>query len=129
MDKSPWGAGEPEPRRIARQLADRSLAQQEGDGLLLYDLQLDYIRAQYPDREALTLIHGAWRLSTHVITRIGETFHAHFSLGMRDGRSCASENPRASRRESFPLFRHEEIDRNLHSPFYSLMVSALVAVD
>jgi WD40 repeat protein len=69
-----WGASESEARRIARQFADRSLAQQEGEGLLLHDLQLDYIRTQHPDREALTLIHGAWRLSAHVIARDPKQF-------------------------------------------------------
>jgi len=35
----------------------------------LHDLQLDYVRAQYPDRQALDLIHGAMHLSSHVIER------------------------------------------------------------
>jgi WD40 repeat protein len=45
----------------------------------LHDLQLDYVRAQYPDRRApdpvaLNLIHGAVRLSSHVIERDPEQF-------------------------------------------------------
>ena len=38
-----------------------------GDSIRLHDLQLDYTRAQYPDREALNVIHGAVRLSSQVI--------------------------------------------------------------
>jgi WD40 repeat protein len=70
-----WNATEAEARRISRHLVDRSLAQFEvkpkgaGDAIRLHDLQLDYIRAQWPDREALSLVHGAVRLSAHVISR------------------------------------------------------------
>jgi hypothetical protein len=70
-----WNVGEAEGRRMARQFVDRSLAgggadaQGEGAGgsIRLHDLQLDYVRAQYPDAEALGLIHGAMRLSAHVL--------------------------------------------------------------
>jgi WD40 repeat protein len=87
-----WGVSEPEARRISRHFVDRSLAQRGSDGsnsirlrqpvilaeagiqpasdrdsIHLHDLQLDYVRAQHPDREALDLIHGAVRLSSHVI--------------------------------------------------------------
>src|SRR5207244_4028619 len=59
-----WNCDEAEARRIGRRLADRSLAQRDGEsGILLHDLQLDYIRAKVLDREALELIHGAVRLS------------------------------------------------------------------
>ena len=55
---------------------DRSLAQRDGadESIRLHDLQLDYVRAQYPDKEALELIHGAVRLSSHVIARDPEQF-------------------------------------------------------
>lgn len=33
----------------------------------LHDMQLDYVRAHYPDKEALDLIRGAIHLSSHVI--------------------------------------------------------------
>src|SRR4051812_37286319 len=36
-------------------------------GIKLHDLQLDYVRARYPDRGSLKLIHEATRLSAHVI--------------------------------------------------------------
>jgi WD40 repeat protein len=66
-----WNVNEAEARRISRQLVDRSLAQPDGaeESIRLHDLQLDYVRAQYPDREALELIRGAVRLSSHVIGR------------------------------------------------------------
>jgi hypothetical protein len=44
-----------------------SLAQREGESLRLNDLQLDYVRAQYPNPEVLGLIHGTVLLSSHVI--------------------------------------------------------------
>ena len=55
---------------------DRSLAQRDGadESIRLHDLQLDYVRAQYPDKEALELIHGAIRLSAHVIGKDPEQF-------------------------------------------------------
>ena len=49
-----WNRGEAEARRIGRRLVDRSLAQSDGEGgIRLHDLQLDYVRARYGDREAL----------------------------------------------------------------------------
>ena len=91
-----WGSDEAEALESAEQLVSLSLAQRvqdQGSGALgeavrsdgagqeaaqrggdgcsirLHDLQFDYVRAQYPDREALDLIHGAVRLSAHVIGR------------------------------------------------------------
>jgi WD40 repeat protein len=66
-----WSANAAEARRISRQLLDRSLAQQDGtDGSIrLHDLQLDYVRTQFKDRQSLELIHGAVRLSSHVIEK------------------------------------------------------------
>ena len=66
-----WHVNEAEARRLIRQLVDRLLAQCDGadESIRLNDLQLDYVRAQYPDRKALDLIHGAVRLSIHVIGR------------------------------------------------------------
>jgi len=66
-----WSAQDAEARRISRHFVDRSLAQREGEtgSIRLHDLQLDYVRAQHPDRQALDLIHGAVRLSSHVIDR------------------------------------------------------------
>jgi hypothetical protein len=71
-----WGADELDALDTAEQLVSLSLAQRDesqrdGDAvsIRLHDLQLDYVRAQYPDRQALDLIHGAVRLSSHVIER------------------------------------------------------------
>ena len=64
-----WGVDKAEAADTSSQLVGLSLAQPDGDGsaLRLHDLQLDYVRAQFPDREALNLIHGAVRLSSYVI--------------------------------------------------------------
>jgi WD40 repeat protein len=66
-----WNASEAEARRVGRHFVDRSLAQRDGaqEAIRLHDLQLDYLRAQYPDRDALSLVHGAVRLSANVISR------------------------------------------------------------
>jgi NB-ARC domain/WD domain, G-beta repeat len=64
-----WNVDEAEARRISRSLADRSLAQRDSadESIRLHDLQLDYVRAQWPkdDKQALKLIHSAIRLSSH----------------------------------------------------------------
>jgi WD40 repeat protein len=65
-----WNVDQAEARRIARRLADRSLAQRDAESAIrLHDLQLDYVRARYPNPQALALIHGAVRLSSHVIEK------------------------------------------------------------
>lgn len=65
-----WDVSDSEARRIGRQLVDRSLAQRAGadGGIRLHDLQLDYVRAHYPEKEALEMIRGAVRLSSNAIT-------------------------------------------------------------
>jgi WD40 repeat protein len=64
-----WGVDPVEALRTADELISLSLAQPgaDGGGFRLHDLQLDYLRAQYRDSESLDLIHGAMRLSSHVI--------------------------------------------------------------
>ncbi len=73
-----WKSNEAEGRRTARYFVDRSLAAWEAEdparGIKLHDLQLDYVRARFEDRTALGLIHGAVRLSAHVIARRPEEF-------------------------------------------------------
>jgi len=65
-----WNVDEAAARRIGRRLTDRSLAQRDGESAIrLHDLVLDYLRAQYPHWDALELIHGAVRLSAHVIEK------------------------------------------------------------
>jgi WD40 repeat protein len=67
MQRTLWNLDEPVALETAERFVELSLAQREVDGIRLHDLQLDYTRAQYSDREALNLIHGALRLSSHVI--------------------------------------------------------------
>ena len=64
-----WGGDEAEARRICGHFVDRSLALPEGEGIRLHELQLDYVRALWPDKDALALIHGAARLSAHVVAK------------------------------------------------------------
>jgi hypothetical protein len=69
-----WNLNEAEGRRTARYFVDRSLAFWEDEaepahGIRLHDLQLDYVRARFSDPASLQLIHGAVRLSAHVITK------------------------------------------------------------
>jgi hypothetical protein len=64
-----WGVNEGEALATAEQLIGLSLAQRDGNGIRLHDLQLDYVRAQWQDREALELIHDAIRLSSHVLEK------------------------------------------------------------
>ncbi len=64
-----WNVGEGDSLETAEQFVGLSLAQRDGatGGIRLHDLQLDYVRAQYANREALALIHGAVRLSSQVV--------------------------------------------------------------
>jgi len=66
-----WGVDEWEALETAEQFVSLSLAQRDAEtgSIRLHDLQLDYVRAQYPDREALDLIHGALWLSSHVVEK------------------------------------------------------------
>jgi WD40 repeat protein len=66
-----WGLDEGKAVETAQMFVTLSLAQraQPEGSILLHDLQLDYARAQHPDREALDLIHGALRLSSHIIAQ------------------------------------------------------------
>jgi NB-ARC domain/TIR domain/WD domain, G-beta repeat len=69
-----WNATPGDALDTAEQFIGLSLAQREGEGIRLHDLQLDYVRAQFPDREALDLVHQAIRLSAHIITRDPDQF-------------------------------------------------------
>jgi WD40 repeat protein len=67
-----WNLDQVESRHSARYFVERSLAtwaaaDDPALGIKLHDLQLDYVRACFPDGETLHLIHGAVRLSAHVI--------------------------------------------------------------
>jgi NB-ARC domain/TIR domain/WD domain, G-beta repeat len=70
-----WKVDAGEALETAEQFVSRSLAQRDGEsGIRLHDLQLDYVRARYPKPEALELIHGAVRLSAHVIENDPQQF-------------------------------------------------------
>ena len=66
-----WDVDEGEASETAEQFLCLSLAQRDRveGSIRLHNLQLDYVRAQYPDRNALALIQGAVRLSANVIAR------------------------------------------------------------
>ena len=83
-----WAASESEARQTARYFVDRSLATWESDadpahGIKLHDLQLDYVRAGYPNQESLQLIHEATRLSSHVLQNNPEQYSSQLT-----GRLC-----------------------------------------
>jgi len=71
-----WRTDEGEAAETAAKLIELSLAQPDGEGILLHGLQLDYAGAQYPDREALALIRGAVRLSRLVLAADPSQFSA-----------------------------------------------------
>lgn len=76
MQQCLWGVDELEAAETAERLLNLSLAQRDGfeGAIRLHDLQLDYVRAQHPDREALELIHEAMRYSTTVIAEDPKQF-------------------------------------------------------
>ena len=92
-----WSASEPDARQTARYFVDRSLATWESDadpaqGIKLHDLQLDYVRAGYPNRQSLGLIHEATRLSSHVLANHPEQYSSQLA-----GRLCGlKSNPEIS---------------------------------
>jgi len=61
-----WNVDEEEAEKTTEVFVERSLATRENGGIRLHDLQLDFVRSVYADRDALAVIHGALRLSAHV---------------------------------------------------------------
>jgi WD40 repeat protein len=76
-----WQADEGDATDTAERLIELSLAQRDADGtsFRLHGLQLDFVRSQFPDQEALSLIHGALRLSSDVLMRDPDQFRAQLS--------------------------------------------------
>jgi WD40 repeat protein len=66
-----WNCDEADALETSEQFLSLSLTQpdREHGSIRLHDLQLDYVRAQYPQPELLRLVRGAAKLSSHVITR------------------------------------------------------------
>jgi WD40 repeat protein len=82
-----WGGNEQDVQSTMLLLVDRSLAQREADGSIrLHDLQLDYVRGEHPDQEALALQHSALLLSFHVVRPHPEQF-----AGQMTGRLLAHQ--------------------------------------
>jgi WD40 repeat protein len=70
-----WGGDERDIHRTTRLFVDRSLAQREADGSIrLHDFQLDYVRSEHADLDAMRLQHLALQLSLHVIRPHPEEF-------------------------------------------------------
>jgi WD40 repeat protein len=71
IQQTMWNLDAGQALETAEQFISRSLAQRDvtSGGIRLHDLQLDYITARYADREVLALIHGAVRLSAHLIEK------------------------------------------------------------
>jgi WD40 repeat protein len=114
-----WGGDEAEVRRISRHFVDRSLAWRDGDGIRLHDLQLDYVRTLYPNKDVLELIHGAMRLSAHVIAKDPRQFASQMV-----GRSLAHHRlrgfvERLSARAPRPWIR--PVQPTLHPPGTALL--------
>jgi hypothetical protein len=63
-----WDADKFDALETADELIRLALAQRMADGesIKLHDLLLDLVRKQYADPQALSLIHGAMRLSSHI---------------------------------------------------------------
>lgn len=89
-----WGVNEFDAAETAEQFVALSLAQrvQPEGSIRLHDLQLDYVRARYPDKESLAFIHGAVRLSSNVTAKDPEQFASQMVgrlLSYRDVHSIA----------------------------------------
>jgi WD40 repeat protein len=63
-----WGDNQDEVESLMNRFVDLSLASREPNGSIrVHDLQLDYVRSEYPDPQLLALIHSALRRSLHVV--------------------------------------------------------------
>jgi hypothetical protein len=71
-----WNVDEWEALETADRFVGLSLAKRDADGggIRLHDLQLDFVRAQYPNPKALELVRAAVRLSAHVIKNDPQQF-------------------------------------------------------
>ncbi len=62
-----WALDAVGARDTVDELENRSLVQRIDGGIRLHDLQLDYVRSEHVDPQALALIHQALRLSSHIV--------------------------------------------------------------
>ena len=91
--KTLWNSNEDDANDSVDELVDRSLAIREETGIRLHNLLSAYLHSQYPDREALSLIQGAIRLSSHVLEKDPKQFASQLIgrlLGFRQADAIAS---------------------------------------
>jgi WD40 repeat protein len=69
IQRTLWNVDESEAEETSERFISRALAQRDKEGIRLHDLQLDYVRAQYPEKPTLQLIHEAARLSSHLLQK------------------------------------------------------------
>jgi hypothetical protein len=108
-----WKVDKYEAAETAGRLVSLSLAQRDGadGGIRLHDLQLDYVRAQYPDRAVLGLIHEAVRLSSDAIAKDSSQFASQVV-----GRLLAHESEPAIKR--FVIHLSESAQRRWLRPLW-----------
>jgi hypothetical protein len=119
-----WGVDESEAAETAEQFVALSLGQrdQPEGSICLHDLQLDYVRAQFPDKEALDLIHGAMRLSSNVIANDASQFAPQMVgrlVSYQDMRALADFSKRVAEGAPKPWLR--PLDPALHPPGTALV--------
>jgi hypothetical protein len=119
-----WGVDESEAAETAEQFVALSLGQrdQPEGSIRLHDLQLDYVRAQFPDKEALDLIHGAMRLSSNVIANDASQFAPQMVgrlVSYQDMRALADFSKRVAEGAPKPWLR--PLDPALHPPGTALV--------
>jgi WD40 repeat protein len=70
-----WGGTEREVHRTMEMFVQRSLASWDAEGnMRLHDFQLDFVRNEHANRDALTLQNGALLRSIHVVRNSPEQF-------------------------------------------------------
>jgi WD40 repeat protein len=118
-----WGDELGDVETAMNRLVDLSLASRDaGGGIRIHDLQHDYVQAQFSDREALDLIHGAIRLSAHVITKNPGQFSSQTTgrlLAYRDRRAIADFLSRTAKNTSIIWLRPYRVA--LHPPGTALI--------
>src|ERR1019366_8646431 len=121
-----WEVDENQAAETAEQFVSLSLAQrdQPEGSIRLHDLQLDYVRAQWPreNKGALELIHGAVRLSSNVIGKDPGQFASQMVgrlLTYQDTPAIAELTKRVAEGERTPWLR--ALHPTLHPPGTALI--------
>ncbi len=103
-----WGQGERQTKMTARILLDRSLLRREINGFRVHDLQLDYLRGEYPARTALESMSKALLLASHVVRSFPDQFASQMEsrlLHCKDDDHIASFLQQAINGSPRPRFR------------------------